>query len=106
MPALITNIYDSAFWLGGNSSSFSSAFFRPFAYFSKHYFAVFALMPLYPVFFLFIDPGFLNADPLGVDAILCSNAFLILSWCLPIVFFYYPYYVSNYFAWSPLWRQF
>jgi len=31
------------------------------------------LILAYPVFFLFIDPGFLNPDPLGIVAILIAN---------------------------------
>ena len=78
MPALITYIYNSAFRLSGYSSGFISTS-RHFTQFTKHYLDPLAVWPRYPVFFLFIDPGFLKAAPPGVDAILCSNAFLILS---------------------------
>ena len=105
MPAIVTNIYDHSCRLSGYSSRFiiTACYFT---YLTEHYLDPLAVWPRYPVFFLFIDPGFLNPDPPGVDAILCSKAFLILSWCLPILFFYYPYYISYDLIRSPLWRQF
>ena len=78
MPTFIANIYDSAFFFSGNSSRFIITI-TPFANIRKHYLDPLAVWPRYPVFFLFIDPGFLNPAPFGVAAILCSKAFLILS---------------------------
>jgi len=78
MPALITDIYDSALWLSRYSGGliFTPT---PFTNLTEHYLDPLAVWPRYPVFFLFIDPGFLKPDPFGVAAILCSKAFLILS---------------------------
>ena len=78
MPTLIANIYDSALFFSCYACSLIFTIFY-LAKIREHYLDPLAVWPRYPVFFLFIEPGFLYPAPFGVAAILCSKAFLILS---------------------------
>jgi hypothetical protein len=71
VPAIITYIYDHPAWLCGYSCGLLTAII-PFTYIVKHYLdEPLAFWPRYPVFFLFIDPGFLYPAPFGVESIRC-----------------------------------